>query len=184
MLSDLYTDITNKLGITEQYSIIAASFGGYIALSHAIFESGRVDKIVLLGPMGITPATSSVNTKLILYSLFPFKMFQENMRQWALGDDPFVRRECDEWFEYVLNGVNRKGAPPLTFTPGQLQKVQSPVLLVLGTKDQLVGNPEEVKPLANNVPDIKIKVLDSAHLIGMEKTTEVNVLINHFLTHF
>jgi len=181
MLSDLYTDITDKLGITEQYSIIAASFGGYVALSHAIHESGRVDKIVLLGPMGITPATSSVNTNLILYSLFPFRMFQDDMRHWALGDDPFVAQECDEWFDLVLNGVNRKGAPPITFLTEDLQKVQSPVLLVLGTKDQLVGNPEEVKPLANNVPDIRIKVLDSAHLIGMEKSDEVNALISQFL---
>jgi hypothetical protein len=83
-LSDLYTDITDKLGITKKYSIVAASFGGYIALSHAIHASGRVDKITLLGPMGITPATSSVNTKLILYSLFPFNIFQDAMRHWEM----------------------------------------------------------------------------------------------------
>jgi pimeloyl-ACP methyl ester carboxylesterase len=98
-----------------------------------------------------------------------------------LGDDPLVRNECDAWFELVLNGVNRKGPPPLTFSIEQLQKVQSPVLLILGNKDQLVGNPQEVIPLAENVPDIVIKVLNSAHLIGMEKADEANRLMLPFL---
>jgi len=179
-LSDLYGHIADELGISEPYYLIGASFGGYIAVNHAIHAPERIKKIALLGPMGITPATSNVNTKLILYMLFPLKPFQDKMLSWALGDNPEVLAETEEWFRLVLNGVTRKGAPPMTFTPEQLNEVKVPVLLVLGDKDQLVGDPELVKPLAENVPEIKIKTLASAHLIGLEKADEVNALVKEF----
>lgn len=53
----------------------------------------------------------------------------------------------------------------MTFTPERLQKIEIPVLLVLGAKDYLAGDPDKVKPLAKNVPEIQIEVLDSGHLI-------------------
>jgi pimeloyl-ACP methyl ester carboxylesterase len=175
-----YDILISELGITGNYNIIAASFGGYIAMNQSIHSPERIGKIALLGPMGLTPATSSVNTKLMLYMLFPVKAFQDKMLNWAMGDDPRVLKETEPWFRLVLNGVNRKGAPPLTFTPEQLNDVKASVLLILGDKDQLVGNPELVKPLAKNVPQIEIKVLASAHLIGLEKDEEVNILLNDF----
>ena len=53
-------------------------------------------------------------------------------------------------------------------------------LVVLGEKDRLVGAPELVRPLAENVPQIIIKVLSSAHFIGLEKAEEVNLLMKEF----
>lgn len=180
-LDEFYKQIIDKLGITGNYSIAGASFGGYIAVNHAILSPGRIDKIVLLGPMGLTPATSGVNAKLILYSLFPLKMFESSMLHWAMGDDPKVLNETEEWFRLVLDGVSRKGPPPLTFEPEQLKKIKTPVLLVLGSKDRLVGDPEAVRPLAENVPNIRIKVISSAHLMGCEKAGDVNTLMKEFL---
>ena len=180
-LNEMYDRIIDELGITEPYDVVGASFGGFIAVNRAMHAPTEVKSVILLGPMGMNPATSSVNNKLILYMLFPLKPFQDGMFFWALGDDPDVVAETEEWFRLVLKGVTRKGAPPMTFTPEQLQAVEVPVLLVLGEKDQLVGDPETVKPLALNVPDITIKVLPSAHLIAMEKPEETNTLIAEFL---
>lgn len=179
-LNEFYMHIIRELGITDNYNIVGASFGGYIAVNHAIHSPERVKKIVLLGPMGLTPATSSTNTKLMLYMLFPLKAFQDKMMYWALGDDPGVLEETEEWFRLVLNGVSRKGAPPVTFTSEQLNEVKASILLILGDKDQLVGDPELVKPLAMKVPQIEIKVLSSAHLIGLEKSDKVNTFVKEF----
>lgn len=71
--------------------------------------------------------------------------------------------------------------PPLTFSPEQLRKVKTPLLLVLGDRDRLVGDPEKVRPLAENVPGIRIEVLPSAHLVGAERPDESNALIKEFL---
>ncbi len=180
-LNKMYDDIIAELGITEPYDVIGASFGGFIAMNRALHAPEEVKSVTLLGPMGMTPATSSVNTKLMLYQLFPLKPFQKNMFHWALGYDPNVINETKEWFWLVLNGVTRKGSPPNTFTPEQLQEIDIPVLLVLGDKDGLVGNPEKVIPLAENVPNITIKILPSGHLIGMEKPDTTNELIMNFI---
>ena len=119
--------------------------------------------------------------KLIAYTLFPLKPFQDGMVRWALGEDSMVLAETEEWFRLVLNGVTRKGPPPLSFSPEELRKIRCPVLLVLGDRDELVGDPQEVRALARNVPRIEIQVLPSAHLIGMERATEVNALLVDFL---
>jgi pimeloyl-ACP methyl ester carboxylesterase len=180
-LSDLYGHIADELGIAAPYDLVAASFGGYIAVNHALHAPERVGKVVLLGPMGITPATSITNVKLVLYMLFPLKIFHNRMLHWALGDDPRVLAETEEWFRLVLSGITRKGVGPRTFSPEQLQEVRAPLLLILGNRDQLVGDPEKVRPLAEKVPDVRIEVLSSAHLIGAEQPKESNTLIKEFL---
>jgi pimeloyl-ACP methyl ester carboxylesterase len=108
------------------------------------------------------------------------KPLQESTVRWALGDDPRVLEECDEWFRIVMSGMIPKVSTPVTFTPEQLQNVQVPVLLVIGEKDRLTSDPEAVKELAQNVPDIQIEVLDTGHLIGVEQPDRVNALIVEF----
>jgi len=180
-LSDLYSQIADELGITGSYDLVGASYGGYIALCHALHAPERVGKVALLGPMGITPATSSTSIKLVLYSLFPLKIFQNLMLSWALGEDPEVLADTEDWFRPILRGVTRKGAPPLTFKAEELREVKASVLLILGDRDKLVGDPEKVRPLAENVPGIRIEILPSAHLIGAERSVESNALLLRFL---
>jgi len=180
-LSDLYVDISSKLGVAQSH-VIAASVGGYVATNYALHAPERVEKLVLLGPMGLTPATGTVALKLMIGTLFPIQLSKDAMYHWALGDNPVVHEACGEWFRAILDGAGRKGPPPLTFTPEQLQQIKTPVLLVLGTKDALVGAPEKVIPLAQNIPDIQIEILNTAHGIWIEEPDTVNSLIQRFLS--
>jgi pimeloyl-ACP methyl ester carboxylesterase len=179
-LSDLYADISTKLGVDNAY-VIGASNGGYIAANYARYAHERVKKLVLLGPMGVTPATASVAFRLMLATFFPIKPFKDAMYSWALGDNPVVHKVCGEWLRLIIDGTGRKGPPPLTFTPEQLQRIETPVLLVLGTKDDLVGDPKKVIPLARNIPDIRIEILNTAHCIWIERPDRINALIFEFL---
>lgn len=180
-LSDLYVEISTELGVEHAY-VIGASNGGYIATNYALYAPERVEKLVLLGPMGVTPATADVAMKLMFGAFFPIKPIKDAMFHWALGDNPVVRKACGEWFRLILDGAGRKGPPPLTFTPAQLQQIEMPVLLVLGAQDGLVGDPEKVKPLAQNIPDIQIEVLNTAHCIWIEEPERVNGLIYEFFS--
>jgi hypothetical protein len=47
------------------------------------------------------------------------------------------------------------------------------VLLVLEARDNLVGDPA----LVQEVPDIRVEVLDTGHLIGAEQPEQVNALM-------
>jgi pimeloyl-ACP methyl ester carboxylesterase len=79
-----------------------------------------------------------------------------------------------------MTGVMPKQARPKTFSPEQLQSLQVPVLLVLGKRDGLVGNPENAEKLAQNILDVQMVVLDTGHAVGVERPEAVNLLIVDF----
>jgi pimeloyl-ACP methyl ester carboxylesterase len=56
-----------------------------------------------------------------------------------------------------------------------------PVVLILGEKDNLVGDPQVARAKVQDIPDIRVEVLDSGHLIGAEQPEQVNALITQFL---
>jgi pimeloyl-ACP methyl ester carboxylesterase len=79
-----------------------------------------------------------------------------------------------------MSGTTPRVAAPIPFTPEQLQSISIPVLLILGKKDNLVGDPAKVKELAKNVPDIQIEILNTGHLISADQPDTVNNLIYEF----
>lgn len=178
-LADLYTHITNQLGIQRAY-VVGASYGGFIGLNYARYASQRVEKMALLGPMGVSPNTAMVGLKLTLFSFYPVEPFKVYIESWALGDAPSLDW-CLRYFRLVLDGVQGRFYPPTTLKPGELGSVQAPVLLVLGMKDNLVGDPLKAAAYAQSIPDLQVEVLDTGHLIGVEQPQKVNDLI---LKHF
>ncbi|MBN1122430.1 MAG: alpha/beta fold hydrolase [Anaerolineae bacterium] len=177
--ADYTAEIADALGIEKAY-VVGASFGGYMGTSYALHYPERVEKLALLGPMGMTPETAKTALRIMLVQLYPFKPLQTNTVKWALGDDPYVLEETEDWFRIVLTDTVPRESRPVTFTPEQLQSLEVPVLLVIGSRDALTGDPEAVKELANNTPDIQIEVLDSGHLIGVEHAERSNELIMAF----
>jgi pimeloyl-ACP methyl ester carboxylesterase len=176
--SDLYTEISDKLGVERAY-VVGASEGGFIGTNYALYAPERVEKLVLLGPMGYAGTNASI-LRIMLAQFFPLKPIQENTFRWAFSDDPKLDEAFGEWFRLLMAGVFPHKARPTTFTPEQLQSLKAPVLLVLGEKDNLVGNPENAKTLAQDIPDLRVEILDTGHLIGVEQPDQVNALIVEF----
>ncbi len=177
-LSEFYVEICDKLGINSAY-VVGASQGGFIGTNYAIYAPERVTKLALLGPMGYAGTERTV-VRIVLATLLPFKSIQDNTFRWAFGDDIKVRDACEEWFRLVMTGVIPRQARPQTFSAEQLQTLKAPVLLVLGERDGLVGDPNKAKKLAQNIPDVQTVILNTGHAIGVEKPEEVNSLICDF----
>jgi pimeloyl-ACP methyl ester carboxylesterase len=177
-LSDFYLEISDKLGVNSAY-VVGASQGGFIGTSYALYAPERVKKLVLLGPMGYAGTNRTV-VRIVLATLLPFKSIQDSTFRWAFGDSSEVQAACDEWFRLVMTGVMPKQARPKTFSAEQLQSLQLPVLLVLGERDGLVGDPKNAKILAQNITDIQTVILDTGHAIGVEKPKAINSLISDF----
>jgi pimeloyl-ACP methyl ester carboxylesterase len=55
-----------------------------------------------------------------------------------------------------------------------------PVIFIFGTRDNLVGDPEAAKPLVQDVPDVRVEIVEAGHLIGGEIPEERNQLILDF----
>jgi pimeloyl-ACP methyl ester carboxylesterase len=177
--SDLYTEITDKLGVERAY-VVGASEGGFIGTNYALYAPERVDKLVLLGPMGYAGTNASI-LRIMLAQFFPLKPIQESTFRWAFGDHPKLEEGFGEWFRLLMAKVFPKKARPTRFAPEQLQSLKVPVLLILGERDNLVGDPENARQLVQDIPDLRVEVLPSGHLIGVEQPEPVNELILEFL---
>jgi pimeloyl-ACP methyl ester carboxylesterase len=178
-LSDLIAHVSGELGV-DRAPVAGASQGGFIATNYALHAPERVEKVVLLGPMGYAGTTASV-IRITLAALFPLKPIKENTARWAFGDDASVQEAYGDWLQTVVGGVASKQARPQTIPSEQLSSLQVPVLLVLGARDNLVGDPEKARQLVQDAPNIRVVVIDTGHLLGVEKPAEVNDLILSFL---
>jgi pimeloyl-ACP methyl ester carboxylesterase len=177
-IARFYTDLTHKLGFDESY-VAGASIGGYISTNYALHAPERVKKLVLLGAMGYGTTNKTV-TLMILSMAYPFKWVQDLTMKWALGESDNVAKVFGEWFHTVVNGTVPKPTPPTTFTPEQLQQMQVPTLVFLGTKDKVIGDAQKAKALAENIPDAQVEIVESGHLIGAEIPDVVNPAMLEF----
>jgi len=177
-LSEFYREIADRLGVESAY-VVGASQGGFIGTNYALYAPERVKKLVLLGPMGYAGTERTV-VRIILATMLPFRSIQDSTFRWAFGDDSGVREACEEWFRLVMTGVIPKQARPKTFSAEQLQTLKCSVLLVLGQKDGLVGDPTKAQKLAQSIPNVETVIVDTGHAIGVEKPTKTNSLINDF----
>ncbi|MEJ2636982.1 MAG: alpha/beta fold hydrolase [Calditrichia bacterium] len=178
-LSELYAEIMDSLGV-QKASFIGASQGGFITANMALYAPERVDKIILCGPMGFTGTNSSV-LRILFTTMFPVRPIQNSTTRWAFGDDPKIHEAVGEWFATILEGVISRQARPKPFTREQLQRLSMPVLLLLGKKDGLVGDPENTRQLVQTIPDVRLEILDAGHLISAEKADEFNRLVHEFI---
>ena len=179
-LSDLCLEISDNLGV-ESSVVIGASNGGFLSMNFATFNPERVKKLVLLGPMGVSPPKLSTGIRMGLVSILPFNALLDSTSRWAIGADPSVQENCGEWFTTLMRGTIPKVAFPRFITPQQKQNIKVPVLLFLGTKDNVIGDHQEAVENAQSFPDVQVELLESGHLIGVEHADTVNQQMADFL---
>jgi len=50
-----------------------------------------------------------------------------------------------------------------------------------GKRDGLVGNPGNAAQHVQDIPDVRVEILDTGHLISAEKPTRFNALVYEFI---
>jgi pimeloyl-ACP methyl ester carboxylesterase len=176
--SNLLVEITEELGVEKAF-VVGASNGGFLALNYAIHYPERIEKMALLGSMGLTPSTNENIMRITFSQMFPLKWVQDNTIRWSFGNDPELLAQIEEWFRLVFQTAPQQ-SPPITMKAEELQQVGVPTLAVLGTKDNLMGDLGAVRELASNVTEIEIVEIEASHLMGMEAPEKCNQLILEF----
>jgi pimeloyl-ACP methyl ester carboxylesterase len=174
----LYAEIVDKLGI-EKAAVIGASEGGFIATNYTLHYPDRVEKLALLGPMGYSGATQSV-IRITFTQLFPLKPIQNSTFRWAFSDSAQLKQDFGEWFPLIMTGYNSVKVAPLPFSAEERQSLQVPVMFIFGERDNLVGNPETAKALVQDIPDVRVGIVEAGHLMAGELPEECNRLILEF----
>jgi pimeloyl-ACP methyl ester carboxylesterase len=90
-------------------------------------------------------------------------------------------RSFGEWFRITMKGLIPTPIPPKSLRPEDLQKIKAPTLAYFGTKDGVIGDAEKAKQLAENIPDVRVVIVESGHIIGVELADRVNTEIVDFL---
>ncbi len=177
--AELYTLLMDSLQV-DKAVFMGASQGGFISTNMALHHPERVEKLILSGPMGYTGTHLSV-MRILFTSMFPIDPVQKSATEWAFGDNPVILKEVGDWFALILEGVISRQGRPQPFTQEQLKSLKMPVLLLLGTKDGLVGNPENAIQFVKDIPSIQVEILETGHLVSAEKPDLFNQLVIDFI---
>jgi pimeloyl-ACP methyl ester carboxylesterase len=176
--AELYKEITDKLGAGKAY-VVGASEGGFIGSNYALYFPERVERLALLGPMGYAGATRSV-IRITFAQFFPLKPIQDSTFRWAFSDSPQLKEEFSEWFPLLMSGVFPAKVTPLPLSAEQRQSFKVPLMFVFGERDNLVGDPEAAKALVQDIPDVRVEIVEAGHLMGAELPGQVDSLILDF----
>jgi pimeloyl-ACP methyl ester carboxylesterase len=179
-ISDYLSEILDGIGL-EKAIIMGASLGGQMAISLAKEEPERVDRLILLAPWGFSSPHKVINDRLMI-RIFRFDSFVNRHRRSVTGSAGVVVNLIDEWLYNALKYSAPAMVSPRIFLSSELEEIEMPVLMILAGNDGILGEPENVKALADNIPDIEIHILESGHLINIERSGDVNKLVNMFLS--
>ncbi len=178
--ADLYAEIADQLGVEKAY-LVGASDGGALASYYALHYPERVEKVVLLGPMGYSGATRSI-ISIMFAQFFPLEPVRQATFKWAFSDSQKLIDEFGDWFTLTMTGYTGGAirVAPSKLSPEQRQSFQVPILFVFGTRDNLVGNPQAARDLVQDVPGVKVEIVEAGHLMGGEAPEVCNQLILDF----
>lgn len=183
-IGGLCTEIADHFEI-ELGPVVGASAGGHAAMRYALENRDRVSKLVLLGPMGIAPLRLGAIMRMMAASMFPSERRIDRTNRWALGKSPAIPQQYRSWFSEVLKGVAsppRVGRPQALSTD-EMSALAMPVLLVLGDQDSLVGDHFRAARRAESFPDLRVEVMHSGHLVGVERADRINQLMVEFIVN-
>ncbi len=176
----LYAGIMDQLGIEDTAIVVGASEGGFIASNLAVHRPDRVERLVLLGPMGYTGATGAV-LRIMGAQYVPLEPIQNATFRWAFSDAPHVISEFEEWFRLLMSETLPVKVAPLPLPEAERQSIVAPTLFVFGTRDNLVGDPETARALVSDVPNGRVEIVDAGHLMAVENASAINAIILDFL---
>lgn len=179
--SEWMNEILDSLKI-EKTNFTGASMGGWGVLNFALRNPQRVDKIALLGPMGIPSASFGTIAKILSLVWFPTDEKKNEMIEWTLGSNPNTKNRFDEHMRLAMDC--RGFLPtPWTLDDDELQIIHNPILLLLGENDEVAGPTDEVKERAEKYfPNVKVNIIKNAgHMMNTDDPQLINSLLINFL---
>ena len=164
--------------------LVGTGFGGYVAAEMATMGHSRFNTLTLIGSAGVFPREGEIHDQMMVshrkYVQDSYRSEELYTSQFGEEPDPAIREIWDHsremtarvtWKPYMFN---RRLEPLLTL-------VNTPTLLIWGTKDKIV--PVGVaNQFADLLPNSKLEMIDGAgHLVEMEEPDQVSALIKQHI---
>jgi 2-hydroxymuconate-semialdehyde hydrolase len=192
----LWTDhalaLLDELGI-EQCSVVGNSMGGAIAFSLAAARPDLIDRLVVMGTMGINgpipdglaevwgydPSPEAMRRLIELFAYDQSIVTDELVQmRYEASADPVVR----DAFAAMFPEPRQNGVDDLALSDAALRALDKPVLLVHGYNDQIVPIAATSLPLMEVLPDVQLHAIGhSGHWVMIEQPRAFTTSVLAFL---
>ncbi|HLO16119.1 MAG TPA: alpha/beta hydrolase [Anaerolineales bacterium] len=151
----------------ERVDIVGNSFGGFLTLSIALHLPERVKKAVLISPA----ATFMVMWPSFWHLFIPAHVIAPRigsksmiLRSYAWIWQGFPIDDCIMRLRNItaINGLPRHG-PPTVFADEELQKIQTPILLLIGDHEMVYKPDQVIRRATRLVPNLKAEIIPGAN---------------------
>lgn len=177
--------LLSALGIERVAVLLGLGFGGWVAAEMATMAPRDLERLVLVGPMGIKPPGDDniLDQALLSYIDYARAGFHDQARFDAIfGDDP----STDQLVEWdICREMNFRIAwKPYMYSqtlPHLLGAVQVPALVVWGAEDRVVP-PSAADRWMSGLRGARLETMaQCGHCVEMEKPAELTRLVAGFV---
>ena len=183
-------DLIDYLGIPS-VSVVGNSFGGAVALALAAAQPNRVNKILLMGPVGVSfPITAGLEkvwgyepSPAAMKQLLEVFVYDQRMATDDLAEMRFrasVRADVQERFASLFPAPRQRWVDALAQPPDCLRQIRHETLIVHG-RDDLVIPLSASEILAKLLPNATLVPFDRCgHWVQIENASRFNELAAAF----
>jgi pimeloyl-ACP methyl ester carboxylesterase len=183
-------ELYGELGLHDKINMVGISYGGWITAQYALKFPDRLNKIVLLAPVGTVAQLSPAWIIRAISVAIPFKIFSRNFVYWLAEDTvnaneegrALIEEHIDEAFMAVRSFKGKQMVNPSVLTDEELQSIKIPTLFMVGENEKIYSPHEVIERLNRIAPHIQTKLIANAgHDLTMVKAQTVNKLIIEFI---
>jgi 2-hydroxymuconate-semialdehyde hydrolase len=184
-------DLMDALGI-EKASLVGNSFGGALALTLAIRYPQRVDKLALMGSMGVSfPLTYGLDR---VWGYTPSQANMEELLEIFTYDHSFATQALiktryesstqpgfQESFSSMFPEPRQKGVEGMAGSQQYIRDIQNETLIIHGREDRVIPLETSLK-LLSLIPNSQLHVFGKCgHWTQIERTEDfANLLLSFF----
>jgi pimeloyl-ACP methyl ester carboxylesterase len=192
----LWTDhalaFVDELGL-ERFSVVGNSMGGAIALSLAVARPQAIDRIVVMGTMGIAqpipdglaevwgydPSPEAMRRLVELFAYDQAIVTDELVQmRYEASAEPTVR----DAFAAMFPEPRQNGVDDLALSEAELRSIEQPVLLAHGYHDRIVPMVSSSLPLMDVLADAQLHAFgNSGHWVMIEQSEAFTSAVLAFL---
>ena len=183
-------ELFDELELGNSINIAGLSYGGWVTAQYALRFPDRLNKIILLAPVGTVTQLSPGWIIRAISVAIPFKYFTQNFMYWLAKDTinsgaegrALIEEHVDESFLAIRSFKTKKMVNPTVLTDNELQSLNVPILFIVGENEKIYSPQEVIKRLNKVAPQIKTEfIMNAGHDLTMVQAETVNNLMLEFL---
>lgn len=183
-------ELFNELGFENKINLMGLSFGGWLTSQYILSFPGRINKAIVLAPVGtILPFSSKFLLRMIL-TILPLKYFTKSFMSWIFKDFATKSDTARESYENLLQEFflakkcfkQKRPIQPTVLKDEQLQNIKVPMLYMVGENEKMYCASKALERLKKVAPQIKTEIIqNSGHDLSFSQADIVNSKILEFL---